>query len=115
MPFNEIQARIDFQGAQSRAGGGRGPRVERGTRGRRARAGIARPGGVALAGRKRGGVAEVGGRYILFYAIRGFLGDYAGFVWTTPGADPREFEDVGEADSSEITRYDDNWFRCSHA
>ncbi|MHB8868044.1 MAG: hypothetical protein ACYC6T_08965 [Thermoleophilia bacterium] len=115
MPFNEIQARIDF----------RAHRVEREAVVAHVLSGEleADEQGLVSLGLEgslsRGGnevvVAEVGGHnYTLFYAIRGFLGDYAGFVWTTPGADPREFEDLGEADSSEITRYDDNWYWVEH-
>ncbi|MHB8869077.1 MAG: hypothetical protein ACYC6T_02135 [Thermoleophilia bacterium] len=116
VPFNQIQARIDF----------REHRVEREAVVARVLSGeleVNEEGQVALAQTgpplSRGGnkveVEDVEGHtYIFFYAMRGLLDDYSGFVWTSPDADPRDFWDLGEVGSSEITKYDDNWYWVQH-
>lgn len=116
VPFNQIQARIDF----------RAHRVEREEVVARVLSGEleADEGGLVTLGQagsplSRGGnevvLEEVAGHtYIFFYAMRGFLDDYSGFVWASPGADPRAFMDLREVGSSEITKYDDNWYWVQH-
>ncbi len=53
--------------------------------------------------------------FVLFYAVRGTLDDYSGFLWTSPGADPRLYEDLGETGSSEVRKLDEQWYWVEHS
>ncbi|MCZ7662555.1 MAG: hypothetical protein M5U22_06295 [Thermoleophilia bacterium] len=115
VPVTAIQAKIDF----------RAHRVEREALVARVLSGeLAVDDGLVALGPQeprlsRGGnevaVEKVGsGSYVLFFAVRGVLDNYSGYLWVPSGGDPRSFWDLSESESCEIKRYDDHWYWVAH-
>ncbi len=55
-----------------------------------------------------------GDTYILFFTFRGILDNYAGFLYVPENGDPKLFYDLNESDSTELVKYDTNWYYVSH-
>lgn len=57
---------------------------------------------------------HAGKTYVLFFAFRGLLGNFAGFLYVPTGGDPTMFKGLNEPRRTTVERYDDHWFFVSH-
>lgn len=53
-------------------------------------------------------------KYVFFFTFRGVLDNYSGFVYVPEGGDPRNFSDLNEISSTQITPLGGNWYFGSH-
>jgi hypothetical protein len=53
-------------------------------------------------------------KYIFFYTFRGILDNYSGFLYVPKTGDPRQFSDLDEENVTELIKFDENWYYCSH-
>ncbi len=52
--------------------------------------------------------------YVFFFTFRGILDNYAGFIHVPDGGNPALFDDLDEADRTELVPFDEHWFYVSH-
>ncbi len=55
-----------------------------------------------------------GQKYVFFFTFRGVVDNYSGFVYVPEGGDPRNFSDLNEMSSTQITPFGGNWYYGSH-
>ena len=56
-----------------------------------------------------------GKKFVFFFTYRGVLDNYSGFLHVPAGADPAQFSDLGEADSTQFVRYSEQWYFAANA
>ncbi len=57
---------------------------------------------------------HAGLKYVFFYTFRGVLDNYSGFIYVPDGGEPKNYSDLDESDSSQITYLEGNWYYVSH-
>ena len=57
---------------------------------------------------------HAGLKYVFFYTFRGVLDNYSGFIYVPNGGAPKNYSDLNESDSGQITHLAGNWYYASH-
>lgn len=52
--------------------------------------------------------------YVFFFTFRGILNSYAGFIYVPNSGNPALFDDLNEANRTELVPFDEHWFYASH-